>query len=1002
MSAQALTPSDFGRFFFSIHGTAPFPWQERLLETVAAHGEWPDVLDLPTGSGKTAALDIALFHLALEADRGVARRAPMRIAFVVDRRLIVSDAFDRASKLCQALAKPPNDLVARVATALRRLAGEDEPPLIVREMRGGVPREDDWARTPVQPVILCSTVDQVGSRLLFRGYGISDRMKPVHAGLLGSDCLILLDEAHLSEPFRQTLSALERLRRPDTAPWQVALLTATPGRPAKRPFALGDLDRANAILAPRLTARKPARLVEITGKSVPGSTDPRIERIEIEATATLRALQTDGILNPAVGIVVNRVALARALFENLRTALPNAAVTLIIGPARGVDREERRRELAPIRTRSLDEARALDRPVIVVATQTIEAGVDIDLDGIVTEAAALDALRQRFGRLNRAGRAIRAVGVIVGNQEDLGPKADDPVYGGSAAKTWAALRTLASEAADQLVDFGVEALPPRLAPWPIEELSAPQPNAPVVLPAYADLWAQTSPIPNADPEVSLFLHGPDRSPASVQIVWRADISTAELGAARHQSEVRERLTELLGLSPPRSAEAIEVPIWAARALLRQQPETLDVLSDTAERPPEEEGVGSNRLAFRYRGDDDQETRPILPEELRAGDLIVIPALYGGCDAWGWHPQSSTAATDVAENAAWSYRSHSFAVRLTPALIRQALQSEIQNDEVEVRSGRGDAAVRLPALLAAHSEYSARDLLDTILDLELPERLRDWLEALRDRARRLQHTFPYGLDAEGFPGGIVFRAPLGLDREENPDHITSASATETDELGSMPGYAQSLDEHSLEVRHYASTFTERAGLAAPVAADVALAAYLHDAGKLDPRFQAYLAGGDPLGWDETRVAAKSGRRVLPKDAQKRSGLPDRWRHEAFSVRLAQLHPNFEAANDPALVLWLIGVHHGLGRPLFPHADPLDAVVRIDLPGALGQAAWQLHSGAGPQSLAFDFQGLDWCQVFEALRRRYGIWGLARLEAFVRLADHRASEAAGRRIAEEGMQ
>src|SRR2546429_286350 len=102
------------------------------------------------------------------------------------------------------------------------------PPLLARRLRGGVPREDDWAHTPNQPTILCSTVDQVGSRLLFRGYGISDRMKPVHAGLLGSDCLILLDEAHLAEPFRQTLGSIERLREPDKAPLGVALLTATP------------------------------------------------------------------------------------------------------------------------------------------------------------------------------------------------------------------------------------------------------------------------------------------------------------------------------------------------------------------------------------------------------------------------------------------------------------------------------------------------------------------------------------------------------------------------------------------------------------------------------------------------------------------------------------------------------------------------------------------------------------------------------------------------------
>ena len=190
-----LTADDFPAFFRAVHGVDPFPWQTRLLrDWVAGSRGWPSVLDLPTGSGKTAALDVAVFHLAMEAQKGAARRAPVRIAFVVDRRLVVDDAFSRAQKLEKAASSPGTAIADRVAAALRSLAGEKGPPLLARRLRGGAPREDDWARTPNQPTILCSTVDQVGSRLLFRGYGISDRMKPVHAGLLGSDCLVLLDE----------------------------------------------------------------------------------------------------------------------------------------------------------------------------------------------------------------------------------------------------------------------------------------------------------------------------------------------------------------------------------------------------------------------------------------------------------------------------------------------------------------------------------------------------------------------------------------------------------------------------------------------------------------------------------------------------------------------------------------------------------------------------------------------------------------------------------------
>src|ERR1051326_1242346 len=89
---SALSPDDFAKFFQELYGYEPFPWQKRLLRKIAEDGKWPDVLDLPTGSGKTAAIDIGVFHLALESERNERRRAPVRIAFVVDRRLVVDDA----------------------------------------------------------------------------------------------------------------------------------------------------------------------------------------------------------------------------------------------------------------------------------------------------------------------------------------------------------------------------------------------------------------------------------------------------------------------------------------------------------------------------------------------------------------------------------------------------------------------------------------------------------------------------------------------------------------------------------------------------------------------------------------------------------------------------------------------------------------------------------------------------------------------------------------------
>jgi CRISPR-associated endonuclease/helicase Cas3 len=974
-----VTADDFPTFFRAVHGVDPFPWQTRLLRDRVSTGQgWPAVLDLPTASGKTAALDIALFHLAMEAGAAETRRAPMRIAFVVDRRLIVDDAFARAKKLQWALALPQCEVTERVAAALRSFAGEQAPPLLARRLRGGAPREDDWARTPNQPTILCSTVDQVGSRLLFRGYGISDRMKPVHAGLLGSDCLILLDEAHLAEPFRQTLASIAELRGEDVvvAPWRVVLLSATPGLPqAEDLFSLDDDDRAHPLLAQRLGAAKPAALVEIAGKQGVAAETRRVEEIADRAIGTLAELKRD-IPSPAVGVVVNRVARARSVFERLSGTLPASKVMLIIGPARLADREKAVIEdLQPIRTGA---TRSLATPLVVVSTQTIEAGVDIDFDGLVTEAAALDSLRQRFGRLNRAGRPVKPVAAILAHRDDLSGRADvDAVYGDRIAKTWDALNGTVAPGAEPIVDFGISGFPETLVANSAS-LAAARKDAPIVLPAYVDLWSQTSPIPNADPDPALFLHGPERAPASVQVVWRADITAADF-------DHRQRISELLDLIPPRSAEAVEIPLWAARAWLRRDVAAEMVLSDLAEKAPDEADERRGRRVFRYAGSDDlRRTGAASAEDLRDGDLIVVPTEYGGCDRWGWAPGSTDMVKDLAEKAAEPYAGRRLVVRVTPALILQ--WSAGPEDEAETLPTLDATRQTLSALLAEHRDEAASELLDAVLALpRLPSEMGKRLEKLKHRkGRRLNRVFAYGCDADERPSGVIFIAPNGI--REPPagpmeEYADGDPATEDDGLGSAPGFAQTLEEHSQEVREWAIEFAKRLGIATELAEDISLAAYLHDQGKADPRFQAMLYGGDWFAIDETRVLAKSAGAVGPA-AWTKAGLPERWRHEALSVRLAREHPRFCEAHDPELVLWLVGVHHGYGRPLYPHADPQEP-----------------QDDAGPQRLDFDFEGSDWAQIFDSLKLAYGVWGLARLEAIVRLADHRASEAAARRYTEQ---
>ena len=226
------------------------------------------------------------------------------------------------------------------------------------------------------------------------------------------------------------------------------------------------------------------------------------------------------------------------------------------------DRNRIAEKLAAFKTDAKTRANA--KPLFVVATQCLEVGVDLDLDGLVTQAASLDALRQRFGRLNRAGRPVPAEGAILARSQDITKKTDDPVYGDRIRLTWEALQRIAED--DGTVDFGVDALPKRLEEAGIDQhcLAAKLPEAPVVMPAYLDLWSQTWPRPVADPDVDLFLHGANRSSAGVSIVWRSDISEDDLRGAG-----RSGLEELVRLVPPRAAEAVEVPLWTVRSWLHQ-------------------------------------------------------------------------------------------------------------------------------------------------------------------------------------------------------------------------------------------------------------------------------------------------------------------------------------------------------------------------------------------------------------------------------------------------
>ena len=150
----------FNKDFKDLTGFSPFKWQERLFRDHFLKGNIPSALDIPTGLGKTSVM--AIWYLALK----VGATVPRRLIYVVDRRAVVDQATTEAIKIKE---------------------NSNESELRVSTLRGQYVDNREWLADPAAAAIVVGTVDMIGSRLLFSGYGVSRKMRPYHAGLLGTE-----------------------------------------------------------------------------------------------------------------------------------------------------------------------------------------------------------------------------------------------------------------------------------------------------------------------------------------------------------------------------------------------------------------------------------------------------------------------------------------------------------------------------------------------------------------------------------------------------------------------------------------------------------------------------------------------------------------------------------------------------------------------------------------------------------------------------------------------
>ncbi len=927
-----FSTSCFAEFFRDVHGQNVFPWQQRLTEQVVDYGAWPQVIDLPTGAGKTAVLDTAIFALAIQPSV-----FPRRIVFVVDRRIVVDQVYKRAKQIRDQITAGKTPLLREIRERLNELSGGT--PLGVVSLRGGIPLDKEWATRPDQPWVIVSTVDQFGSRLLFRGYGVSARMRPIYAGLAGNDCLVILDEVHLSVPFAETLAQVSKLTITSKGlprRFGIVEMSATPSKKeVVERFTLDlDTDLKDCVeLHQRMHAAKKAKL--------------KLEKNEIElpnrVVRIVKSIDNDNSSRNiyTVGVVVNRVRSAREIYQALVKA--NYSTHLLTGRMRPLDRIKVLENIGQVI--DPDKKQIPSSLTILVATQAIEVGADFSFDALITECAPVETLRQRFGRLDRRGLSYAQKGMaaqawIIGLKSIVDSKQPDPIYGNATKLTWKELQRRAN---DRLIEVG----PLALKDFP-EGASAPKAQAPLLLKTYMEAWVQTNPEPFVQPSVEWFLHGIDRkqrvSP-EVSILWRRDLSH-----------------DVLKLVPPRQAEYLQVPIGAAKSWFLNDVE-VDITDVTQKESSQFDGMHNDKTKTtlnsvrRWRGYR-KEPDKVCVDDIRPGDILIVDPGRGGITAGTWDPLSTKGVDDQGDEAQWVYR-RKVTLRLDPDLFdSESLPQPTDED---------------------NADYPARDRINQWLD-DWQTRSIDQAEWLSDVVARLKINGFNNLTVNG--SSSVHKRPYYVLIENNP--VTGRPLVDvrtmdgSDESGSMTGSGVKLSRHLDGVGERAGRIAKRLGLDANLSRDLILAGRLHDVGKVDKRFQAQLVGDDPVSLamlDEP--LAKS---LLGVSRVRR--YPAGMRHEVASV--AMIESNLEVLNsayDRDLVLHLVGTHHGLCRPLAAIVqEPEPQELNFDFEGHL----LKVKSDFENSNLSLDMADRFW-----RLTERYGYYGLAWLETILRLADHQQS-------------
>ncbi len=860
-----LSAIDFDSCFKALtklpESATPFPWQKKLFEEFVQK-QFRTTCDIPTGLGKTSVIAVWLLALAHHASLGEAYGFPRRLVYVVNRRTVVDQSTSEVEVMRKALNNDPR--LKSVAEALRTLcAMSTDDPLAISTLRGQLADNAEWRYDPARPAVIVGTVDMIGSRLLFSGYGRGFRSRPLHAGFLGQDTLLVHDEAHLEPAFQRLLEEIKREQneRKEFMKLRIMAMTATMrAEDGNAPPLFTDNDRKHPIVRDRIKAKKWIKF------------HPIKDRKEIAESIGQLAMNYSNS-GQAILIYSRTVKDVNKIVDRLKKEGMSGKTQMLTGTLRGLERDALAKK-DPIFARFMPKPNASVTPmtgtVYLVCTSAGEVGVNISGDHLICDLTPFDSMAQRLGRVNRFGKTDSKIDVIYVENET--PKESKQIN---------------SQGSEDATESESENL---------------------------DVEANKTRLRKKDTQASPFDLACERTFQLLKkLPKREDHRYDASPEALNNLPAKERwdaFTPAPGILP---ASDILFDVWALTSVRQELPgrppvaDWLHGIADAEWEPPEtniawreEVALLTGSLLEKYNCEDLIEDYPVKPHELLRDrsdrvfkELETIAARCPELNAWVIKPNGSITVLPLPQLVDDSRRETPIAYLSDCTVLLPPEAGGL--DDKGFLDGK-----------APFDETRRYDVSDQWIDQnETSLRCRIWDNEEQPMSMRLIRTIDIRPDADDEGEEWIY------DRRYWYWYVRPRSA---DDDGSRTArHIQELEKHNQLAEAYALKIVAKLNLDEPVALAVTLASRWHDLGKNRRVWQVSIGNLDY----PKQVLAKSGGKMRSADL-------GNFRHEFGSLLDVTNLSEFKELKPEVqdLVLHMIAAHHGRARPHFPSEEAYD--------------------------------------------------------------------------------